>query len=368
MAATRRSSLGAHTLAGRYYTCDSIYGEENDRIFSSHWCCVGRCTPLSEPGSYFLCDLEKENLVLLRDSEGVPRAFYNVCRHRGARLCNQNSGRFSKTIQCPYHAWTYGLDGELLAAPNMEEAGSFSRSRYPLIEVASRIWEGFVFLNLAETPTSFEEEFGPLGGKFRSWHLAELTTVHHEEYLVEANWKLIFQNYSECYHCPTLHPLLNRLSPYRDSLNDLESGPFLGGPMTISSRADSMTMSGRSCAAPLDQGNEHRNRVYYYSIFPTLLLSLHPDYVLVHRIEPESPGQTRVVCEWLFHPDAVTQPGFDPSEAIDFWHITNEQDWRICESTQRGLRSRAFVPGPYSELESLVAAFDRHYLRVMGHG
>ena len=150
-------------------------------------------------------------------------------------------------------------------------------------------------------------------GKFSQWQIADLQSVHRTVYDVEANWKLLFQNYSECYHCPTVHPVLNQLTPYRNSINDLEEGPFLGGPMQLAKPGGSMTMNGARCAAPLGalEGDD-LDLVYYYTIFPNIFLSLHPDYVLIHRAEPRAVDHTRIVCEWYFHPDAVALKDFDP--------------------------------------------------------
>jgi len=174
---------------------------------------------------------------------------------------------------------------------------------------------------------------------------------------------LIFQNYSECYHCPSLHPVLNKLTPFRNSSNNLEEGPFLGGPMRMSIDGGSMTMSGQTCALSLgDLSGEALNCVQYYTLYPNMLLSLLPDYVLIHRIERLAPDRSRVICDWLFHPAATAAPDFDPSGAIEFWSMTNEQDWGVSELSQKGISSQAYTPGPYSELESMIAAWDREYL------
>ena len=187
-----------------------------------------------------------------------------------------------------------------------------------------------------------------------------------------ANWKLICQNYSECYHCPTVHPALNQLSPFQSFQTELTEGPFLGGPMRLTTPHGSMTLSGQRCAPPISGlaggglAGDGLQTVYYLSLFPSFFLSLHPDYVMVHRLEPQAPDRTRVICEWLFHPNALAQPNFAPDDAVDFWHMTNQQDWHVCELSQRGVSSRAYAPGPYANLENLLAAFDREYLRVMG--
>ena len=357
----KRTAFGQKTLSGTVFTSADIYAEEEKRIFSQRWLMVGRESKIEKPGQYFLQQVGSENVIVLRDQTGHIQAFYNVCRHRGTRLC-QNDGQFSQSIQCPYHAWTYALDGRLLGAPTMQEISDFNKEDYGLHKVATAVWEGFIFINLAPQPEPFTKAFAPLINKFTAWQMDSLTITHTTTYDVEANWKIIFHNYSECYHCPAIHPRLNELTPYRNSSNDLEEGFILGGPMQMSIREGSMTMNGRVCAPLLKQSN---GLVHYYTIFPTMFLSLFPDYVLVHRLEPLSPTCTHIICEWLFAPEASQSDQFQPEEAINFWDMTNRQDWEVCEQTQLGVSSRAFIPGPYSELESMLAAFDRNYLQAM---
>ena len=362
-----RSAAGAKSLPGVYYTSQEIYGEELERIFFSGWLYAGHRSALPEAGSRALFELEPESVLLMRDRENAIRAFYNVCRHRGARLCTEASAEGRAFIRCAYHAWTYGLDGALLAAPNMEEVASFDRADYPLRTVPLAEWEGFLFVRLGSDATPFERHLEALAGKFSGWRLAELERVHREVYEVPANWKLFFQNYNECYHCPTAHPLLNRLSPYRRSVNEFEEGTVLGGPMELSDAGGSMTMTGLRCAPPLGgETADAAGRVYYYTVFPNLFLSVHPDYVLVHRIDPLATDRTRVVCDWLFHPEAVAADAFDPAPAIEFWDLTNRQDWELCALAQLGVGSRGYTPGPYAEMENQPAGFDREYLRIMG--
>jgi Rieske 2Fe-2S family protein len=363
-----RTALGARTLDRKYYTSAGVYDQETDRIFLKRWLYAGRLSRLSAAGSYFVFEIDGESVIILLDGAEV-RAFHNTCRHRGTQLCSVAEGRLSKSIQCCYHAWTYALDGSLIGAPNMDEVEGFDKADYPLLAVAVAVWEGGIFVNLDPDAEPFAEAYAPLIGKFQQWRLAELQVAHEIVYDVAANWKLVVQNYSECYHCPSLHPALNRLSPYRNSANDLEEGPFLGGPMRLAQDGGSMTMSGRTCAPTLgDVNGEDLNLIYYYTIFPNLLLSLHPDYVLVHQILRLAPDKTRIVCQWLFHPDAIAQADFDPSDAVEFWNMTNKQDWEVSEMSQRGISSRAYRPGPYAELESMLATWDRQYLETIGEG
>jgi len=357
---------GSKTLPGRYYTSPEQFIQDIERIYSQRWVCVGRTSQVANPGDYFLCQIGPESLIVVRDQSGELQAYYNVCRHRGTRLCTQEQGKFSATIQCPYHAWTYNLQGHLIGAPLMDEVTNFNKADYPLVKAHLATWGGFLYLSLSPQPTPLETAFQPFRGKFDPWSLAELVSVRKIEYLAKANWKLIVQNYSECYHCPMIHPELVKKTYYRSGQNDLHEGPFLGGFMEFNAEIYSMTISGRTCATPFGRlGEVDLSRAYYYSLFPNLLLSLHPDYVMCHILWPQSEAETRIVCEWLFAPGAIEQPGFNPQDAVEFWDMTNRQDWQVSELTQLGMGSRAYQPSPYSSTESLLAAFDREYLSAL---
>jgi phenylpropionate dioxygenase-like ring-hydroxylating dioxygenase large terminal subunit len=366
--ATEAYQQGQRTLPGEYYTSPEIYAEEMDRIFAGRWLCVGRAAELAEPGDFVVRPAAGDSVIVVRGQDGVVRAFYNVCRHRGTRLCEAARGRFSETIQCPYHAWTYTLDGALIGAPHMQDVAGFEKRDYPLHAAAVDTWDGFLFVNLARRPEPFAAAFAPLAGRFQRFNLAALRSARRIEYDVQANWKLLFQNFSECLHCPVIHPGLAKLTPYTSGANDLFEGPFLGGYMVITREGGSLTLSGRACGAPVGTlPAADRNRVYFYSIFPNMLLSLHPDYVMFHTLWPDGPRRTAVTCEWLFHPAAFDVPGFDPDDAARFWDETNRQDWHICELAQAGIGSRAYAPGPYSPREGISAAWDREFLRAIGH-
>jgi Rieske 2Fe-2S family protein len=358
---------GARTLPRRYYVAPEIFAEESERIFMRRWLCVGREARIARPRDYFLQQVGDESIIVLRDQAGKVRAHYNVCRHRGTRLCEEPTGRFSETIQCPYHAWTYALDGKLLGAPSSGDIEGFNQSDYPLHPVAVETWEGFLFISLAREPEPFSRAYQPLIGRFERFNLGKLAVARTIEYDVRANWKLLFQNYSECYHCGPVHPTLARITPPTSGENDLVEGPFTGGFMVINEGHESLSMSGRSCGVTV--GNlpeEDLKRVYYYSIFPNLLLSLHPDYVMFHTLRPQAPDRTLITCSWLFHPDTLGNPAHHPEDGIEFWDMTNRQDWHICEQSQLGVQSRAYEPGPYSKRESLSVQFDRQVLKALG--
>jgi len=348
------------SMAQKYFVSPEIFADEQKRIFSGRWLLVGHQSQIAKPGDYFLATVADENLIVVRDQRSQIRGFYNVCRHRGTRLKEEVCGN-SLTIQCPYHSWTYGLDGRLAGAPHMDEVPGFDKADYPLNGANLGIWEGFIFVNLESNAEGLEDWFAPLNQKFSAWNIPNLRSAKRIEYEVRANWKLMFENYSECYHCPGVHPQLQKVSPYDSAENDLHEGPFLGGFMKINP-GKSLTTSGNACASFVGK-IENLQQVFYYSIFPNMLLSLHPEYVMVHQVWPQSPDRTLILCDWLFHPDAFAQPAFNPNDAIEFWDLTNKQVWHMCELSQQGISSRSYKPGPYSSRESIPAAWDREYLR-----
>ncbi len=361
---------GSRTLPREYYTASEILAEEKEKILARGWNCVGRASRLAEPGDYIVRMVADESLIVLRDRQGTLRAFFNVCRHRGTRICREESGRFLETLQCPYHAWTYGTDGRLIGAPHMQEVEGFDKADYPLHAAALAEWEGFLFVNLAEEPEPFASAWAPMLGRLERFRLAGLAIGHRVSYDVGANWKLVFQNYSECLHCPTIHPKLATVLPYQSGANDLTEGPFLGGYMEIKAPNASATMSGRACGRLVspDLPEDDRHRAFYYSLMPNMLLSLHPDYVNYYMVHAVAPDRTRVESEWLFHPETLEDPASDMRDAIEFWDLTNRQDWDIVERGQLGVSSRRYGTGPYSARESIPAAWDREYLRQMGRG
>ena len=357
---------GALTLPGEYYTSPAILEEERARLFPPMWHCAGRASAVADAGAFVVREIAGESIIIVRGRNAELQAFFNVCRHRGTRICTEHAGHFSGSIQCPYHAWTYGLDGRLIGAPHMSEVADFDRKDYPLHSAAVAEWEGFVFVNVSRDPGPFEEWFAPMIGRLARYSIAELKVGHSARYEVKANWKLVFQNYSECLHCPMIHPELSARMPYTSGANDLIEGPFLGGYMELND--ESATMSGKACGRLVSEalGADDRKRAYYYTLMPNMALSIHPDYVNYYMITPLSADRTLVESEWMFAASNGGNPGFNPRDAVEFWDITNRQDWAICEQSQAGVSSSRYEPGPYSPRESMPAAWDREYLRRMG--
>ena len=358
---------GATTLPAAYYVDAEYFSREMEALFGRMWICAGRAEQVERPGQFFVREVLGESLIVTCAASGRVHAFYNVCRHRGTRLCTEQQGTFAGSIQCPYHAWTYDLEGMLIGAPHMEEVPHFRKADYPLHQVHADVWDGHLFLNLSADPQPLLTQLADLPAKFTPWRMGELRLAHRIVYDVRANWKLLIQNYNECLHCPNLHPALNKLSHYLSGENEPLRAGYMGGRMDLRPGVATLSMDG-TCPRAFLPGlsEEDVRRVYYYAIFPNMLLSLHPDYMLVHTLWPIAPDRTINICEWHVHPEALASHAPGVSDAVDFWDLTNRQDWHVCELSQAGISSRAYTPGPYSNREDLLHAFDRMIVRLHG--
>jgi Rieske 2Fe-2S family protein len=324
------------------------------------WVYAGRGEEAAATGQFFVREINGRSIVVTRNDAGHVRAFHNICRHRGTRLCAESTGHLAGSIQCPYHAWTYDLDGRLIGAPHMDEVPHFRREDYPLQRVHAGEWDGHVFLNLGADPPSLASQLGPLVEKFRNWRMQDLRLGHRIVYDVKAKWKLIIQNYNECLHCPNLHPALNQLSHYLSGENEPLRPTYMGGLMDLRPGVETLSMDG-SCPRAILPGLSAADarRVYYYCLFPNMMLSLHPDYMLTHTLWPIAADRTINVCEWHFQASELARPDFSAADCVEFWDMTNRQDWHVCELSQAGISSPAYMPGPYSNREDLLYAFDR---------
>ena len=350
----------AMSLPARYYVDPEYYRSELEWFFFGMWIHAGRADEVPNPGDFVVRDVAGESLILVRCEEGSLSAYYNVCRHRGTRLTDEKSGRFASTIQCPYHAWTFDLKGRLLAAPQMHHTAGFCPDDYPLHQAAVDLWDGNIFLNLAESHAPLMQQLRGIDERFRGWRMDELRLKRRIVYDVAANWKLIIHNYSECLHCAGVHPALQKLSHFLSGENEPTEPGVLGGRMRLRDGIGTLSLDGRLRRSCLPGLNADECRyVYFYASLPNLLLSMHPDYVMTHTLWPRGVDRTEIVCELLFHPDAMAAPDFDADDAVAFWDLTNRQDWHVCEQMQLGLKSRAYRPGPYSHREELLYGFDQ---------
>jgi phenylpropionate dioxygenase-like ring-hydroxylating dioxygenase large terminal subunit len=359
-----RSPLRA-TLPGRDYTSADVYEVERDRVFARGWTCVGRAEHLPNPGDYVTRELLGEPLFLLRDGNGAVRAFANTCRHRGTRLLD-GEGSVRSAIKCPYHAWTYGLDGRLLGAPNVHERDGLVREEFGLWEIRLDGHDGFLFANLdgaAEPLRTTLEAMPDSPIALERYDVGSLRVGARRVYDVAANWKIVVENYHECLHCPTVHPELVKLVPLYRTGEVEEEGQMLGN--TMGHGLTSFTATGLSSLPSLPGLTEEDVHTFYgVYVLPNLIVNYHSETVNAVTIFPEGPERSTVVSEFLFDPETIAADGFDPSEVVDFRDLVAKQDWVVCELAQRGVRSRFYTNGVYPRQEKYLHEFNERYLRA----
>ncbi len=243
IASVRRPFRGARLLPGRAYHEPAIYEWERTNVLAVDWVIVGRASEAGDPGTYFVTELDGESIVVVRGRDGELRAFYNVCRHRGTAVVEEPCGTAVR-FQCPYHAWIYDLEGKLVRAKHTEDLDDFSPAEYSLAPIRLEAWQGFVFLNLNADAAPLADQLGDLPDHVARFDFAALRPARTIEYDVAANWKFIAENYSECYHCPGLHPQLNKLTPYDIGVEYETNGAWQGGWMEFSDGVETMALDG----------------------------------------------------------------------------------------------------------------------------
>jgi glycine betaine catabolism A len=363
------------TLGGSYYTDPGILTAEFERIFEEEWYYAGRADEVPAPGRFIRRRVGRETVVLVRGRDQAIRGFLNVCRHRGAQLCLADSGEVGKTIRCPYHAWTYGLDGQLVAAPNWRAMDGIDRSRYQLHQVHVAIWEGLIWVSLGRQPAPLEDQLRPqiedrLGdyGKFERYQLGELTVGARIEYDVAANWKLIYENFQECYHCSNIHPeLVATIPQFKSPVIGTEG--YDSGGYPIAAGRPSFSLTGQTVLPRLPGLLPADDRLFYGMVVrPNCFLSLVSDHVIMHRFEPVAPDRTLVVCEWLFPAETLQAGQHDVADAVALFHKVNEQDFAAAQWCQPNMSSRAYARGGVlvpSEAP-VIARYYQWYTGLMG--
>ncbi len=349
------------SLPSRNYTCATEFARERETIFAREWVAVCREAEVTD---WQVFEVAGESILLNRDKAGLLHAHYNVCRHRGARLCTPKGqaprpGRSelpqavqpNGLIRCPYHAWTYAPDGALIGAPFLTDDPAFPRSELSLYPVGCAAWGGFVFVNLTPGAAGqLADQLGPIPDRIRNYPLAALRVGHRIAYEVDANWKVICENYNECYHCGPLHPELCALVPaFRAG-----GGAALPWEDGIAHRSGAYTFShsGTSARPPFPSLNDaERTRHKGELAYPNLFLSLACEHVAAYILHPRGPARTDIECLFLFAADEIARPGFDHTDTTGFWDTVNQQDWAICERVQLGIASRVHAHGYYAPME-----------------
>ncbi len=338
------------TLPGHFYTDPQIFALEQAKIFEDMWFCAVRASDIPSPGSFKTVQVGSESILISRSRKGEVRAFFNICRHRGAKLCTEEQGSVARAFQCPYHAWTYDLDGKLIAAPNLTKMPDVDRVEYGLRRVHVREWLGYVWVSLADTPPSFDDTV------LREVvdRLGEVTNLDHYEvdklsvgrrivYDVKANWKLIIENFMECYHCATIHPELTEVLP--EFADGYAAQFFVNHGAAFGSDVQGFTVDGSEGLDALPGIDPDQDRKYYaVTVKPQVFINLVPDHIIFHRMFPMAADRTIVECDWLYLPSVVEQ-NKDVTKSVELFDRVNRQDFDACERCQPAMSSRIYRDG-----------------------
>ncbi len=391
------------SLPGEFYSDETVYQADLDRVWRRGWLFAGHACEIRHPGDYFCLEVAQDSIVVLRGDDGEIRSFHNVCRHRGSLLCTESAGHVARLV-CPYHQWTYGRDGKLVACRGMPN--ELDKSQFGLKEVQTREVEGLIYLSLAEKPTPFEPAQQLLSDLLQPQGLRRAKVARAVDYLVKANWKLVWENNRECYHCNANHP--QYIKANFDHYNADDTTPRIREQMTATVRRSEEKWAAAGLAATHKQTgmtvfpDAERNIWYSANRTPlvegyvsesmegsqvaplmgeyqspdvgTLRIRTLPnfwnhascDHAVSTRLLPAGPQRTSIRVWWLVDEKAVEGRDYELSQLMPFWQLTSEQDWEICERQQRGVNSSAYAPGPYSTFKEYnVDGFVRWYLGML---
>lgn len=347
------------TLPSHFYFDPAHYAHELSAIWNREWLYVCRSSAVADPLSFRTFEIGDQKILLVRGDDAILRAFHNTCRHRGSILCREPHGKLrSKVISCPYHQWSYTLKGELRRAPSIALPDGFDPADYPLYDVAVSEWRGFVFINLAGKDAGpFDRAFGREAAYLDHWPLEDLVVGHSATKLIQCNWKIFWENYNECLHCPGIHPDLSKLVPIysrslmaeRDDPNwaaqaDTDD-PKLKGGLRFGAETWSMNGFAHANRFPDLTEEERRAGATFATALPTAFIVAHVDYVRIVRMRPMGPEQTELQAEWLFPPATLADPAFDLANIVDFAVQVMAEDGEACEINQAGLKSARHAHG-----------------------
>jgi glycine betaine catabolism A len=346
------------------------YERELQRIWYRNWVYVGRSSDVARSRAFRTFELGDQRILLVRDDQGTLRGFHNTCRHRGAALCRDLQGMMrTGSIVCPYHAWVYNLQGDLLRTSSKAHAAGFDVADWGLYRISVREWNGFIFVALSESPPPFEKIFDLPLGRLDAWPLKDLTVGHVLQKTMACNWKIFWENYNECLHCPGVHPQLSQLVPiYGRGLLEERDDPqwsehaadadpkFKGG---LRGGAATWSMDGRSTGIPFPGLSDEDRKLghIYMTGLPSVFLVGHIDYVRVVRLLPLGPEMTELRVEYLFSPETLASPHFELRNVVDFTNLVMTEDAQVCELNQSGLRAAPHARGVLMPEEYVIRQF-----------
>ncbi|MDG1935541.1 MAG: aromatic ring-hydroxylating dioxygenase subunit alpha [Paracoccaceae bacterium] len=376
-------------LPRRFYTSTGIYENDIKNYWNCSWIWVGHITQVSKPGDFFVFDYSQESVIISRDREGQVNAFMNVCRHRGSRVCTEKSGS-TRVFSCPYHAWTYELDGQLRSAREM--GPEFDRRDYRLRQLHLRIFQGLIFVCAGDAPPDIEAGLQDIAPLIAPFNIENTKIAHHASYLVSANWKLAIENYMECYHCGPAHAeysLSHSLKDPKSITPELISemhraGEIAGLPIQdFALNGSDVDMhffcqryplypgyvTGSKTGAPLApllgelKSYDGGTTDIQIGILNNFLA--YSDHMIGYRFIPISLQETNIEVIWFVQKDALEGKDYIIEDLTWLWHVTSQDDEQIISLNQKGINSHYFTPGPLSEMEWGIRAFYQNYLRMV---
>jgi len=381
-----------HALERAFYTDEDIYRREIDRIFLRSWQYAGHVSEVENVGEWFLFGLANESVIIVRSDEDTVTALVNVCRHRGSRVRTEASGCANR-FTCPYHGWTYGLDGQLLVAAYMDEG--FDKSAHGLKTIHCEVLEGMIFVNFAEQAAPFGIFHEELAERLAPYGLANARVAHRQNYPIAANWKLSVENYQECYHCAPSHPEYSRghaLAKPGARTSDMMAEAFAKRPACglgtrqVSKVYDGARAFGADVAydaypmwhghvtgsedgqplAPLLGGIKgYDGSCTDLQCGPVMFALMYCDHVVIYRFTPVDLGHSNCDITWLVRGDAVEGEDYDREKLTWLWDVTTHADKRIIETNARGVMSSHYRPGPLSGMEEFLGTFLAWYLDTL---
>jgi phenylpropionate dioxygenase-like ring-hydroxylating dioxygenase large terminal subunit len=377
------------SLARDFYGDPEIFARDVERVLARHWLCAGHVSQVAAPGDYLLFELAAESVIIMRGEDGVLRAFANVCRHRGSRICSAPTGNV-KFLVCPYHAWTYGLDGSLQAARHMPP--EFDAASHGLKPVELRVIEGLVFVTLAAAPLGLARVAETLRACFGPYDWATARVAHRALYPIAASWKLAVENYLECYHCAPAHPEYSRLHALEQPLariaklnermtaraaslgiaigeydhwlsSDAGEEAVFGFRYALYDGIVTGSEDGAAVAPLMGRFGDYDGGTTSVHLGPASFLLAYPDHGVIYRFIAKTPATSALEVIWLVRGDAQAGDDYDLDRLTWLWRVTSEADKRIIEQNQLGVNSRYYEPGPYAPMEQNTSRYIAWYLR-----
>ena len=358
------------SLPASFYFDPAHHQLEMTRIWYRNWIYVCRSSDIGAPRTFRTLEVGDQSILVVRGEDRLARAFHNTCRHRGAALCRTSDGRFSSAgIVCPYHSWRYSLRGELLQTSSRQQGDGFDRRDFSLYSLPVSEWNGFIFAALTNEPPPFSASFDLPLNRLDDWQLGELVVGHTLRKTIQCNWKVFWENYNECLHCPGVHPRLAQLVPlfgrallerrddpsWQDHADD--DDPKYGGGLRTG--AESWSMDGKPVGVPFPRVSPEDRKAghVYLTSVPSMFMVAHVDYVRVVRLRPLGPERTEMSIEFLFLPETLADPKRDLMNAVEFTNIVMSEDAEICELNQRGLRALPHAGGVLMPEEYAIRQF-----------